>query len=284
MKKALSLFGCIVAGILVPQASEFSYLVKYLLMFILFMPFLGCKISFKTFHKKEVYFVLIANITIGILGYLLLKNYNSDLALIALLVGITPTATASPAVLRFLGGKVDFAIATVLITNILISLLLPFLFTIVSDIEISVLVLLRQILTVIITPLLLGQLIRYFLPKLQVQLLKFKDLGFYAWLIVCFIAVAKASSFIRNTDVPTSQIVMIATISAVICLLNFSLGSKLGGKDLKLETSQTLGQKNTTLTLWIALTYFSPLIALGPIFYLVWHNLYNAFQLSKTKN
>jgi len=76
---------------------------------------------------------------------------------------------------------------------------------------------------------------------------------------------------------------IIGTIAAVICLINFNLGRILGGKEFSLEMSQTLGQKNTTLVIWISLTYFSPLIALGPIFYLIWHNLYNSYQLANRK-
>jgi hypothetical protein len=62
--------------------------------------------------------------------------------------------------------------------------------------------------------------------------------------------------------------------------VNFGIGRRLGGNDLSLEMSQTLGQKNTTLTIWIGLTYFNPLIALGPIFYLIYHNLFNSYQLA----
>ena len=280
MKKSLSLLGAIFAGILIPQASQFSYLIYYLLFFMLFMPFLNAKVCLKTFKRKEVYFVLIANIAIGILGYILLKDYYSDLALIALIVGITPTATASPAVMRYLKGNVNFAIATVVVTNIVISCILPFIFRFISDIEIPVYTLLIQISGIILGPLILGQSIYHFLPQIRTKLLKLKEFGFYAWLMVCFIAVAKASDFVKNSETDTSLILIIAGISAIICFVNFGLGAQLGGKDLKLETSQTLGQKNTTLTIWIAITYFSPLIALGPIFYLIWHNFYNAYQLA----
>ena len=35
----------------------------------------------------------------------------------------------------------------------------------------------------------------------------------------------------------------------------------------------------TTLSMYLALTYASPIAALGPTFYLLWHNLWNAWQL-----
>lgn len=62
-------------------------------------------------------------------------------------------------------------------------------------------------------------------------------------------------------------------------MLNFLLGYAVGGKGLRRESSQTLGQKNTSLTIYLALIYANPLAALGPTFYVFWHNAWNALQL-----
>ncbi|MDD5351020.1 MAG: hypothetical protein PHQ12_12480, partial [Chthoniobacteraceae bacterium] len=70
--------------------------------------------------------------------------------------------------------------------------------------------------------------------------------------------------------------------AAVICAVNFALGWKLGGSGgMSREVSQSLGQKNTMLTIWIALMYANPLVALGPTFYVLCHNSYNAWQLAR---
>ena len=74
---------------------------------------------------------------------------------------------------------------------------------------------------------------------------------------------------------------LIAAVSLVLCLLGFITGRIIGGKRLFLESSQSLGQKNTTLTIYLALTYASPAAALGPAFYVIWHNSWNAYQLWK---
>ena len=47
------------------------------------------------------------------------------------------------------------------------------------------------------------------------------------------------------------------------------------------EGSQCLGQKNTTFTIYLALAYTSPVVALGPTFYVLWHNLWNSWQLHR---
>ena len=69
--------------------------------------------------------------------------------------------------------------------------------------------------------------------------------------------------------------------AALVCAANFAVGRLLGGKKFSREASQALGQKNTTLTIYLALTYASPLIALGPTFYVIWHNLWNSWQLHR---
>ena len=55
----------------------------------------------------------------------------------------------------------------------------------------------------------------------------------------------------------------------------------IGGREFSREGSQSLGQKNTTFTIYLALTYASPLIALGPTCYVIWHNLWNSWQLHR---
>lgn len=280
MKQSVFLLSAIILGIIIPQASKFSYLIYYLLMFMLFFTFLQWKITTQIFREKKIYLVLLINIIIGLGGYFLLIGYNQNFAIIAFLIGITPTATACPAVMGYLKGRIDFTIATVVVTNVFMALFIPFIIYRILDLHLAISTIFSQIILVIFIPLILGQVIRNFFPKISNYLSKFKNIGFYSWLIVCFIAVSKASLFIQNSEVDKTTILLIGGIAGLICLLNFNIGRIVGGKDLSLEMSQTLGQKNTTLAIWIGLTYFNPLIALGPIFYLVWHNLYNSYQLA----
>ena len=71
----------------------------------------------------------------------------------------------------------------------------------------------------------------------------------------------------------------IGVMALLVCGFNFGLGYLLGGRTRAAECSQALGQKNTTLSIYLALTYASPIAALGPTFYVLWHNLWNAWQL-----
>jgi hypothetical protein len=68
-------------------------------------------------------------------------------------------------------------------------------------------------------------------------------------------------------------------LSLVICATNFIVGYLIGRPQYGLECSQALGQKNNSFTVYLALTYANPLVALGPTIYVLWHNLWNAWQL-----
>ena len=61
--------------------------------------------------------------------------------------------------------------------------------------------------------------------------------------------------------------------------MTFKLGELLGPTDQKLAGSLALGRKNTMFGLWLALTFVSPLVALGPICYIIIQNTYNSYQI-----
>lgn len=141
---------------------------------------------------------------------------------------------------------------------------------------------LRSIWLVFGIPLLMAQLIKEFNPSLQQLILKRKNLAFYIWNILLFLATAKATHFIIYESSTTPiMIFLIAVSSLMLCILNFGIGKLIGGQKFALEASQSLGQKNTMFTVWLAFSFLNPIVAFGPMFYLLYHNLYNSYQLMK---
>jgi BASS family bile acid:Na+ symporter len=99
-------------------------------------------------------------------------------------------------------------------------------------------------------------------------------------LLALFIICSKAGDFLRNhVTASTADVLLIALISLLICILNFGLGALLGGEHFRQEASQSLGQKNNSFVIWVALTFINPLVAMGPTFYILYHNLYNSWQI-----
>ncbi len=270
-------------GIIIPQAHIFAFLIKYLLMLMLFFPFL--KISIKTFYPHAVW-IVVANLVIPIAVYLVILPFNSELAFLCFITAITPTGTAAPAVMDFFQGNVTYVTSSVLLTNSIIGLTIPWFIAWLTTPEtsISTAEIFRSIWFVFGIPLLMAQFLKEVNPDLHKLLLKRKNLSFYIWIVLLFLATARTTNFIiYESNTSPQMIALIAASSLIICIFNFGIGKLIGGQQFALEASQSLGQKNTMFSVWLAFSFLNPMVALGPMFYLLYHNLYNSYQLIKVR-
>ncbi len=275
------ILGAMALGALVPQAHGLQPAIRYLIVFMLFMAFLDMRVSRDTFRGSHLA-VLAAMPVIGLGTWAVLRPLHPDLALAAFIVGMTPTATASVVVTGMLGGRVDYVAASVFLTNLFAGFAVPALLGLLGGASgpIDTTHVLVPSLLTICGPLALAQALRHFTPSLAMRALHYRPLGFYAWLCTLFIVASSSSHFIReNLQPPVWRVWAIAGVAAVLCIGQFTLGRCLGGRSHSLETGQALGQKNTMFTIWVALNYLNPVVALGPTFYLIWHNLFNSWQL-----
>jgi BASS family bile acid:Na+ symporter len=289
--KVFGLLATMALGALSPQAHALSNLIQYLLMAMLFFAFLDIKFRLETF-QTSVLWILIANVTVGFLSYALLISFNSTFALSAFMTAIAPTAIAAPVIMSFIKGRIEYVVAAVLVTNlssaVIIPITLPFLLGAQTQIRISVWEVLEPVLVVMFVPLILAQLVSHLSLGAQEFLRTGKRFSFAIWLVNLFIISANASQFLRNEDPHSiSTLMIIALISLVICVVNFGLGALLGGRQNWQEASQSLGQKNLSFVIWIAMTFINPLVAMGPTFYILFHHLYNSwsiYQFEKRRN
>lgn len=268
-------------GALLPQLSSLSFLIQYLLMAMLFLAFLDIEFKPQTFHKSVIW-VLIANIGLAFLGYGLLVQFDHTLAIAAFMTAIAPTAIAAPVIIGFLDRDVEYTVTSVIFTNIASAVVIPLaLPTLLGmEVQISVWEVLRPVLIVMFVPLILARLVSYFSISTQSRIRSAKRFSFPIWLVNLVLISANASNFLRaeNSD-SFFTLILLAFISLVICAVNFGLGALLGGRTHWQEASQSLGQKNLSFVIWIALTFINPLVAMGPTFYILYHHLYNSWSL-----
>ena len=279
--KVIALLLMMVLGALLPQFQVLSFLVQYLLMAMLFFAFLDIEIGPGSFQKGVVW-ILVANLALGFVSYWLLSFVDLTLALAAFMTAIAPTAISSPVIIRLIEGRVEYLVAAVLLTNLSMSLVVPVaLPALVGNVaQVSVWEVLQLVLLAMFVPLILAWLARVLPQGAQDMLRRGKPLSFPLWLLNLFIISAKAADFLRNhVSASMGTLAAIALVSFVICVVNFGLGAWLGGPAYWQEASQALGQKNTSFTIWIALTFINPLVAMGPTFYVLYHNLYNSWQI-----
>lgn len=257
--------------------------------------FVLLKIDFKKLiPRKSHALILAANLAMGLIPYFVLNALGyRNLALAAFFVGVTPTANAAAVVMDFLEGKVEYVMTGFVITNVAIDLALIGLIPLVCGNFTGAFVLdvLCQILLVVAVPLLCAVFTRWICAFFKWKVPRVPGMGtFLLWSSSLFVIAAQSTRFFQQySEITWKSALAVSLISFAICAVNFTCGKYLGGKEFKREASQTLGQKNTTLTIFLALYFGTPEAALGPASYVLWHNLWNALQmyrhdLQKTSN
>lgn len=284
LTRTFALVGAILLGVFVPQAHVLSPAIRWLIMAMLFIVFLQTKLSREALHRTHVV-LLAANIAIGFAAWVVGGWIGGrDVALAAFFAGITPTATAAPVIISFLRGKVDYVVAAFLLTNLTIAALMPVLLPAVlgqatPQVFGSVM---TSVALVVFGPLVAAWIVRRIHPGATAWPAKLRTVSFGMWIVALFLITANASAFVRTrVEAPQRVLLQIAATTLGVCVVNFALGHVIGGREYRREASQSLGQKNTTFTIYLALAYASPLIALGPTCYVVWHNLWNSWQLHR---
>ncbi len=281
--KTIALFAAFAAGFCFPQASALSGLTRYLIALMMFFSLLNVR-SVRRPLRREHWLIFICNLLLGILPWAVFRFAGMPItAEAAFFTGITPTATAASAVTIMLGGRAEFVLSSFLLTNLGMAALLPWLIPLAVGAETSGLFLhvIGSLLFVMGIPFAGVTLFRKFVKNQEPFIRASVKCAFYIWVAAIFLIIAKAADFLYSGSRSAREVCLIAAVSLVLCLLGFITGRIIGGKRLFLESSQSLGQKNTTLTIYLALTYASPAAALGPAFYVIWHNSWNAYQLWK---
>jgi BASS family bile acid:Na+ symporter len=279
--KVFGLLVTMLLGSLFPQFHRYSFLIQYFLMAMLFFAFLDIEFKPGTF-QKSVLWVLLANVAVAFISYAVLASFDMILALTAFMTAIAPTAIAAPVIISFIKGEIEYVIAAVFITNVSSAVIIPVALPLLigAHVQISVWEVLRPVLIVMFLPLILARLVPRLPSGTQQFIRQGKSFSFPLWLVNLFLISANASNFLRNENSDSIfTLITIALMSLVICIINFSLGALLGGRRNWQEASQSLGQKNLSFVIWIALTFINPLVAMGPTFYVLFHHLYNSWSI-----
>ncbi|MEY4941477.1 MAG: hypothetical protein RIQ93_3212 [Verrucomicrobiota bacterium] len=281
-ERTLAILVAIALGALVPGAHVFSGAIRWLVMAMLFLVFLQTRLSRGIWHQSHLWLVL-ANLGMGFAAYGIGWVIGGrDLALAGFFAGITPTATAAPVIVGFLRGRVEYVIGAFLLTNVVIAALLPVLLPLILGKATPALFaqVTGSVAGVVFFPMAAAWLVRSVYPPAVVWPVKLRNFSFGMWVAAMFLITANGSDFLRRQhDTSHWSLAQIALTTLLVCAANFALGRLIGGREFRREASQALGQKNTTFTIYLALTYASPLIALGPTCYVLWHNLWNSWQL-----
>ena len=271
----------ITCGILLPYGHDYTFLIHYLLILMLFFSFLDITID-KKIVTHQHFIILPLIIVIATILFFIIRVFNFDAAAAVFIAAIGPTAIAAPVIISIKKGNVGFVLFALVLNNLTIALLIPFLlpFLMGSDLNISVSQILLPVLLTFLIPFAAANGIKYLSDKTWNYLVKIKGINFYLLILNIYLATSKASYYIMNESPDHyNLILLIGILIAVTCTILFSTGRLIGGKKHPEEASFSLGQKNNGFTIWLALTYMNPVSVIGPIFYVLFQNIYISYKL-----
>ena len=274
----------ILLGILIPQAHVFSPLLPIfigIMMFLTFVTKIPPQTHGYTFKIELRAFIVSILLIAALAGIVKLFGLPREVLLGGAIIALCPPANAAPAMAKILGGSASLALKIFLSGNLIACFSIPLIFGYLTGADASLSEIAWKIFNsiqpIISIPLAFALGLRAFYPELADKAAKFQKYTMFVWTFSVFVILSKASYDIREmgfSDLWNSgKLPWMAGISLILCLLLFWLGWFCERNRRPIEGSQSMGQKNTTLVIWISTLYAGPVVALAPTCYVIWQNL-----------
>lgn len=287
--RSFLMIAAIVSGILFPQAHILSPLMPFCIGLMMALTFIS-KVppqkhgyTFKIEMRAFLTGVLLCGVLLGIEKVF---GLSRSIVLGGMLICLCPPANSAPVMTKILGGNPILALKIFLVGSIFACFSIPLIFgyfcpptpgmehlefwkfskTIFNSIQ-----------PIITIPLSIALGLRSFYPEVADKITKLQKYTMFIWIFNVFVLISRASHDVRAMGVQklweAGDFQATALLSLSLCVLLFFLGWLCERKSHPVEGSQSMGQKNTMLVIWIAQLYAGPIAALCPTFYVIWQNL-----------
>lgn len=269
--------GWVLGGRLEPALPAVPYIISAMLL----VTFIEVRPRDLALRRSHLWLLLVQTLLATasyLVGLHTLGHYG---ALGMLMCTMIPAATAGPVVVRLLGGQAGYTTTYVLLSHLLIVVIAPIVLPVVGG-QMAGESFLPQALAIfyrvasLILPALAGAwLLRYLAPKPAAWLSSQRWLSLGLWIASLVILMGHTSRMMHDGVQALAQMQMMAIIALGLCLLQFALGHYLAGV-LGMERAavrHSLGQKNTTMGIWLATLFLPPPIAMANAAYIVWQNI-----------
>ena len=268
-------------------ATSVAFLTPYLLFAMLLVSY--CKLDIRYMRVTPMYLWMLAvQFVLAWVVYGLVSLYDPIVAQGAFICLFCPTATSAPVVAAMLGGNLSLLVGYSLLCNMLVAFTAPIFFSLIGvHTELaffdSVMIICKQVLPLLLLPLLLAVLMQRYAPRLHNAVRNRPSISFYLWVVALFIVVGKSVGFVMKQPLSSlPQEIALALLALVCCVAQFVIGRKIGARyGDRVSGAQGLGQKNTVLAIWMALTYLHPIASIAPASYVIWQNIINSGQIMR---
>lgn len=198
---------------------------------------------------------------------------------------IGPAATAAPVVTAKIGGNINTMTAYVVISAFASALMIPAAFPLLergasAGFWEMFFIILQKLAMVLVGPLVLGWLVQHYAKRLCAWIVSIPDLSFYLWAAQLAVTSGVTVRNIVHSDAALRTLLMIATMSLILCFVLFLVGRWIGrhlGDEI--DGGQASFQKNTALSIWVAYVYLNPVASVGAGCYVLWQNIVNSIEL-----
>ena len=276
----------VIFGITIPKLMmTLSVVLPYLVAGMLLVAY--SKLHFRNIRITRMHVILLVTQMVCSLAiWKLFSFWDALYAQQAFICIFCPIATSSPVVVGMLGGSLTCVVAYVLFFYVGASFLIPAILPIVSGhIDIPFLpmslTIARQVMPMILLPLFITMAMKFRFRRGIHFLRDNQSIAFYLWSVCLTLVIAKATIYVMAE--PVSRIpteLMLAAISLVTCLFQFGIGHLIGRHfHENVAATQSFGQKNTAMGLWMTFAYLNPLVSVGMATYSIFQNSINSLQI-----
>ena len=283
----------ILLGILLPQAHVLSPALPFMIGLMMFLSFVG-KVppqqhgyTFKIEVKAFLASLVMLAVLWGVVEFFQLPR---EVLLGGAIICLCPPANAAPAMAKVLGGNPVLALKIFLSGNVIACFSIPLIYGYLTGADASftevAMKIFNSIQPIISIPLAIALGLRAFYPELADKAVRFQKYTLLVWTISVFLILAKASYDIREMGFAelwnSGKLSMLALVALSLCIVQFTVGW-FSDKKHPIESSQSMGQKNTTLVIWISSLYAGPVAAIAPTCYVIWQNLVLSWMCGRKK-
>lgn len=256
-------------------------------------PILIAAMLFLTFCKVEIRNMRLSRIHLWMLGvqflgsmlvyYLVSPLFGDVVAQGAMICVLAPIAMAAVVIGGMLGANVTTMVTYSLVCNLVTALLAPPLLHLFGNGTCTFMGIIGRVAPTLIAPFAVAQLCRFVWPCGAQWFAQRGGVSFSIWLVSLVLVMGRTTIFILEADASLLVEVELAVVALLLCLAQFRIGRMLG--DMagdRAAGTQSVGQKNTILAVWLSLNFLDPIASIAPTAYIVWQNLVNSLQIYRS--
>lgn len=272
------LVGWLLSSVLDPLTPAIPYIITAML----FMTFLKVRPQDLRLHSSH-WVLLALQIALAALVYLCAVWWRHDVAVAMLLCFLTPSATAGPSIVQILGGNTAYTTTYVLLSHLMFVLLVPFVFPYVSGIALEVSIweqmwhIFYEVARLILPAIALAWLLVWWCPRWVAHTNPYNaGISYALWLLSLLLLIAHTTVYLQQSQAFVwTDLALVSGLGLLTCAMQYWLGHCLApyvGSEQH-ATRHSIGQKNTSLAIWMAAIFLPPLAGIGITSYIIWQNI-----------